>query len=69
MGMGRHLVIRREEYVAGTRERPEVGIFTQTHQRRPTVPWNRVGVGEAVWMRWSGGPIVTPQRDSTTRGG
>ena len=46
VGMRQHLVIRREAYVAGTRERPEVGIFTQTHRRRPPVPWSRIGVGE-----------------------
>jgi HNH endonuclease len=60
--MRQHLVIRREQYVAGTRERPEVGVFTQTHRRRPPVPWNRIGVGDVVWMRWSGGPIVARAR-------
>jgi len=34
-----HVVICQESYVAGTRERPEVGIFTQTHSSRPPVPW------------------------------
>jgi hypothetical protein len=53
-----HLVIRREDYVAGTRERPEVGIFAQTHSARPPVPWGRIGAGEKVWMKWSGGPVV-----------
>ncbi|WP_082100087.1 HNH endonuclease [Anaeromyxobacter sp. PSR-1] len=53
-----HLVIRREDYVAGTRARPEVGIFTQTHAARPPVPWGRIGTGEKVWMKWSGGPVV-----------
>jgi hypothetical protein len=33
-----HLVIRREDYVAGTRERPEVRVFTQTHSSRRPVP-------------------------------
>ena len=53
-----HLVIRREEYVAGTREKPEVGVFTQTHSSRPPVPWGRITPGERVWMKWSGGPVV-----------
>ena len=53
-----HVVIRREDYVAGTRERPEVGIFTQTHSARPPVPWNNIGAGEKVWMKWAGGPVV-----------
>src|SRR5262245_58097474 len=38
--MRQHVVIRRESYVAGTRDRPEVGIFTQTHTTRPPVPWD-----------------------------
>jgi hypothetical protein len=29
-----HVVIRQESYVAGTRERPEVGVFTQARARR-----------------------------------
>jgi hypothetical protein len=53
-----HLVIRREDYVAGTRERPEIGIFTQTHSARPPAPWGRIGAGEEVWMKWAGGPVV-----------
>jgi hypothetical protein len=58
VGTREHLVIRRESYVAGTRERPEVGVFTQTHALRPPVPWGRITAGERVWMKWSGGPIV-----------
>jgi hypothetical protein len=53
-----HVVIRRDSYVAGTQDRPEVGIFTQTHTSRPPVPWGKVAVGDSVWMKWSGGPIV-----------
>jgi 5-methylcytosine-specific restriction endonuclease McrA len=44
--------------VAGTRDRPEVGVFTQAHRTRPPVPWGRIAVGETIWMKWSGGPIV-----------
>jgi hypothetical protein len=57
-----HLVIRRESYVAGTRARPEVGIFTQTHTTRPPVPWNRIAAGDLVCMKCSGGPIVATAR-------
>ena len=57
-----HVVIRQESYVAGTRERPEVGIFTQTHSSRPPVPWGKLSVGDLVWMKWSGGPIVAQAR-------
>jgi HNH endonuclease len=56
--MVEHVVIRREEYVGGTRQKPEVGIFTQTHAARPPVPWGQLHIGEHVWMKWSGGPIV-----------
>jgi hypothetical protein len=52
-----HVVIRQESYVAGTRERPEVGIFTQTRTSRPPGPWGKLGVGDLVWMKWSGEPI------------
>jgi hypothetical protein len=55
-------MIRQESYVAGTRERPEVGIFTQTHASRPPVPWGRLDVGDLVWMKWSGGPIIAQAR-------
>jgi hypothetical protein len=53
-----HVAIRREEYVSGTRDRPEVGIFTQSHQTRHPVPWGQVSIGDMVWMKWAGGPIV-----------
>ena len=53
-----HIAIRREEYVAGTRQRPEVGVFTQTHATRRPVPWGRISIGEKVWMKWCAGPIV-----------
>lgn len=56
--MAQHIVIRRPEWVAGSRDRPEVGVFTQAHTARPPVPWSRIGVGEKVWMKWSGGPVV-----------
>ena len=44
-------------FVAGTRERPEVGIFKQTHASRPPVPSGKLSVGDLVYMKWSGGPI------------
>jgi len=53
-----HLVIRRPDYVAGTSDRPEVGVFSQTHASRHPVPWGNISAGESVWMKWSGGPIV-----------
>src|SRR5215207_3213742 len=61
-GVQQNVVIRQASYVAGTRERPEVGIFTQTHAARPPVPWGKLDVGDLVWMKWSGGPIVAQAR-------
>src|SRR5262245_19803795 len=54
-----HIVIRQESYVAGTRERPEVGVFTQTHASRPPVPWDKLSAGDLVCMKWSGGPSAS----------
>ena len=51
-------MIRRPEYVSGSRERPEVKVFTQAHQTRHPVPWGKLSIGDTVWMKWSGGPIV-----------
>jgi hypothetical protein len=53
-----HVVIRREQYVSGTRDRPEIGIFTQAHQTRHPVPWGQIAIGDTVWMKWASGPIV-----------
>ena len=53
-----HVVIRRGEFVAGTREKPEAMVFTQTAVRRRPVPWGRIDSGDSVWMKWSEGPIV-----------
>jgi hypothetical protein len=62
-----HIVIRRPEFVAGTRERPEVGVFTQTHSTRHPVPWGKIAIGEPVWMKWTGGPVVATARVSGIR--
>jgi len=56
--MREHIVIRRPEYVAGTAERPEVGVFTQASVRARPAPWGRIAAGDIVWMKWSGGPVV-----------
>jgi hypothetical protein len=56
--MREHVAIRQERYVGGTRERPEVGVFTQTHSRHVPAPGRRIGPGERVWMKWTGGPVV-----------
>ena len=56
--MRKHLVIRRPEFVAGSRHQREVGVFTQTHSGRHPVPWGKIALGEPVWMKWAGGPVV-----------
>jgi hypothetical protein len=56
--MTQHVVIRVPDYVAGSSEKPEVKVFTQSHASRPPVPWGKLSVGDTVWMKWSGGPIV-----------
>ena len=33
-------------------------MFTQTHRTRRPVPWGLIAVGDKVWMKWTGGPIV-----------
>lgn len=63
----KHVVIRNESYVAGTRDRPEVGVLTQTHATRHPVPWGRLSLGDVVWMKWSGGPFVARARVSGFR--
>lgn len=56
--MTQHVVIRKQDYVAGSARQPEVKVFTQTHASRPPIPWDRLSAGDIVWMKWSGGPIV-----------
>jgi len=45
-GVRAQVVIRRESYVAGTRDQPEVGIFTQTHTSRPPVSCSTLDAGD-----------------------
>jgi hypothetical protein len=63
-----HISIRRESYFAGTREGPEVGVFTQTHTSRPPVPWGKIAVGDTIWMKWSGWATLgwIPPRSTST---
>ena len=56
--MTQHIVIRREEFVAGTRDKPGSMVFTQTAINRRPVPWGRIDTSDTVWVKWSGGPIV-----------
>jgi hypothetical protein len=53
-----HIAIGNEEYVAGTKTRPEVGFFAQKHVTRRPDSSGQIGAGETVWMKWASGPVV-----------
>lgn len=53
-----HLAIRDPNYVAGSRERPEVAIFSQSRTNCVPLPDHRMSPGQRIWMKWTGGPIV-----------
>ena len=64
-----HVVIRREEYVAGTQDKPEVSVFVQTNRsKRPLNP-RKVKPGDTIWMKWAGGPIVAKATITQTHSG
>ena len=68
--MLQHVVIRQESYVAGTRERPEVGIFTQTHSSRPPVPWGALAsMGQRCPSDVSRAPTSASRRGGSARRG
>ena len=53
-----HIVIRDPSYVAGSNKEPEVGVFVQTRKTSSAINENKLQVGQKVWMKWTGGPIV-----------
>ncbi len=53
-----HVSIRDPSYVAGTNEHPEVKVFVQTNTRHVPLSIQKLSVGQTVWMKWVGGPIV-----------
>ncbi len=53
-----HLVIRQPNYVAGTREHPEVRVFVETNTARRPLDDSRLAEGQSVWMKWKDGPVV-----------
>jgi len=56
--MREHIIIRKEEFVTGSISKSVPTVFTQTHKTHPPLPYNRISIGETVWMKWSDGPIV-----------
>lgn len=57
-----HISIRQPNYVAGTNDRPEVRIFCQTNTKSQPLNKKKVSAGQAVYMKWSGGPIVAKSK-------
>ncbi len=53
-----HVAIRHLEYLAGKRERPELGVLVQTHAGRRPVPWGQIDIGETVLIKLFRGPVV-----------
>ena len=53
-----HIVIRKPQFVAGSKDKPEVGVFVQTHKSKLPLNANKLKSGQIVWMKWSGGPII-----------
>ena len=53
-----HIAIRDHSYVAGNSDKPEVGVFVQTNTQRKPLNDSKLEVGQSVWMKWVGGPIV-----------
>ncbi len=57
-----HVAIRTPGYVAGSSDRPEVSVFSQTRSDRIPLHDARMAPRQAVWMKWVGGPIVARSR-------
>jgi hypothetical protein len=53
-----HVAIRDARYVAGTDQRPEVGVFVQTRTRPPAINLAKLAARQRVWMKWNSGPVV-----------
>lgn len=57
-----HVVIRQQNYVAGSTEKPEVKVFMQTNIKTKPIDTSRLKRNQTVWMKWSGGPIVAKSK-------
>lgn len=57
-----HVVIRRLEFVAGTREKPEVGVFVQSHKSHRPLNEEKISPNDIVWMKWVEGPLVAKSK-------
>ena len=57
-----HIVVGDHSYAAGTADKPEVGVFVQTNRKTKAIDDNKLAVGQTVWMKWSGGPIIASSK-------
>ncbi|MEK7140403.1 MAG: HNH endonuclease [Patescibacteria group bacterium] len=57
-----HVVIRRPEFVAGSKNKPEVGVFVQTHSKHIPLNLSKLKSKQTVWMKWASGPIVAKSK-------
>ena len=48
----------RKGHLKGTNPTGRKWLITQTHVSHRPTPWGQIGVGDIVWMKWSGGPII-----------
>ena len=53
-----HIVIRKPEFVAGSKAEGEIGVFVQTRSGRPPLKLEKIQTGQTVWLKFSSGPIV-----------
>jgi len=53
-----HLVIRRPEFVADSKIKPEISVLVQTNSKRIPLNLEKLKTGQTVWLKWSSGPIV-----------
>jgi hypothetical protein len=57
-----HVVIRKPEFVAGSKDKPDVNVFVQTNKIRRPLQTELFKLGQWVYMKWSEGPIVARAR-------
>lgn len=57
-----HVVIRKPEFVAGSKNKPEVGVFVQTHSKHIPLNLKKLMPKQLVWMKWTSGPIVAKSK-------
>ena len=64
-----HIVIRKPEFVAGSKAEGEIGAFVQTRSDRPPLKLEKIQVGQTVWLKFSSGSIVAKAKILSVHGG